>query len=267
MTPKRALVRRHAAFTIVELLVVIAVIAVLAAILLPVFAQAREKARQTNCQAHLKQWALATLMYTEDHDECFPMDLTDTGQPGQLVTMWDAVLIYSRNKQILSCPSESAPTTAGQMQPLLAGLQPSEAPWATSYAPNLALFTDGPDPFLTRVLGIPLPRPRRVTSLADVVRPAETLMWEETRFSNMLLGPVAARHNLMATFAYADGHGKLVACTPSGQNYTDMVGQPQPFYLIGPAAHAYRGMFAAEGLVAEDGRLRYSDGTLIPGAP
>jgi prepilin-type N-terminal cleavage/methylation domain-containing protein/prepilin-type processing-associated H-X9-DG protein len=59
-------------FTLIELLVVIAIIAILAAILFPVFAQAREKARQTTCLSNLKQIGLGAMMYVQDHDETFP---------------------------------------------------------------------------------------------------------------------------------------------------------------------------------------------------
>jgi len=69
---------RHG-FTLIELLVVIAIIAILAAILFPVFAQAREKARQTTCLSNGKQIGLATMMYVNNYDEMFPFQQGATG--------------------------------------------------------------------------------------------------------------------------------------------------------------------------------------------
>src|SRR5215510_8297848 len=66
------LVKRKGGFTLIELLVVIAIIAILAAILFPVFAQAREKARAISCLSNTKQLATAGLMYVQDYDETFP---------------------------------------------------------------------------------------------------------------------------------------------------------------------------------------------------
>src|SRR5438876_843627 len=66
-------IRKPTGFTLIELLVVIAIIAILAAILFPVFAQARDKARGAACHSNAKQQALAIHMYAQDYDETFPM--------------------------------------------------------------------------------------------------------------------------------------------------------------------------------------------------
>ena len=82
-------------FTLIELLVVIAIIAILAAILFPVFAKAREKARQTSCLSNLKQIGLGLLMYIQDYDE-----MTPTGGTYTVLTH-----PYTKNWQIFDCPS------------------------------------------------------------------------------------------------------------------------------------------------------------------
>lgn len=72
---------RTTGFTLIELLVVIAIIAILAAILFPVFAQAREKARQAACMNNLKQIGSATMQYVQDYDETFPVSIWSSTSP------------------------------------------------------------------------------------------------------------------------------------------------------------------------------------------
>ena len=83
---------KNRGFTLIELLVVIAIIAILAAILFPVFATAREKARQTTCASNLKQIGIAFTQYQQDYDECNPMVWIYTGAPsgwGTQTSTWD----------------------------------------------------------------------------------------------------------------------------------------------------------------------------------
>lgn len=103
---------RRNGFTLIELLVVIAIIAILAAILFPVFAKAREKARQAACLNNVKQLGLAIMMYAQDHDET-SVPLSQGGYNGNPRVSWEAMLQpYMKNLNILVCPSKPTFTLA-----------------------------------------------------------------------------------------------------------------------------------------------------------
>jgi len=116
---------RKSAFTLIELLVVIAIIAILAAILFPVFAQAREKARETSCISNMKQIGLALRMYSQDYDETLfasgmlphvtangaPLNYGDAPDGQNIIRMLGGGTIYfltpyTKNQQMFKCPSD-----------------------------------------------------------------------------------------------------------------------------------------------------------------
>jgi prepilin-type N-terminal cleavage/methylation domain-containing protein/prepilin-type processing-associated H-X9-DG protein len=174
------------AFTLIELLVVIAIIAILAAILFPVFAQARESARKASCLSNLRQFATATLMYVQDYDELFPqsaysMDaailIPGTGQ--RVFTVYDATMPYMKNIEILVCPSQrpgidfAGPPPTGILGSI--GLRGSGNFRYSSYAMNFALFQD---PAIPPGLFDNDP----VVALAAISQPVNTTMFFDSRY-------------------------------------------------------------------------------------
>jgi prepilin-type N-terminal cleavage/methylation domain-containing protein/prepilin-type processing-associated H-X9-DG protein len=107
--------KRRRAFTLIELLVVIAIIAILAAILFPVFAQAREAARKASCQSNLKQIASGLQMYIQDYDEMLCPDRINGisgAEPEWRTGVWyNLIQPYVKNEGIFKCPSFNASLT------------------------------------------------------------------------------------------------------------------------------------------------------------
>jgi prepilin-type N-terminal cleavage/methylation domain-containing protein/prepilin-type processing-associated H-X9-DG protein len=119
---------RHSGFTLIELLVVIAIIAILAAILFPVFAKAREKARQTKCLSNQRQIALSIMMYTQDNNEILP--------PANATTLTSSVSVPAG---ILVCPDSTNTNGYGysyglNLSALGAIITPEQTPMTTDAA-------------------------------------------------------------------------------------------------------------------------------------
>lgn len=207
-------------FTLIELLVVIAIIAILAAILFPVFAKAREKARQSSCLSNEKQLVLGMLQYVQDYDERFP----DCRWPNNRAaaspitgastcfTWSECIYPYVKNSQVFVCPSDGTarPTWGGSGS---TGTHPMAV---FSYGRNYGYFETDKDTV------------NAANTLGQFPQPAETIMLMDTTSCNrggpryvrwpgngatsidtqMALRYLAPRHNEGSNFGFFDGHCK-----------------------------------------------------------
>lgn len=184
-------------FTLIELLVVIAIIAILAAILFPVFARAREKARQASCLSNQKQMGLAYTMYAQDFDERGPCA---DYMAGSWRMSWDALLYdYVKNEPIFICPTYGTRKESGCYSRTPMGWLP--------------------------ICGYAFNQDVRQRAIAEIAVPAETIVIAD---SNCKVNPHDGRinfpgepypstyshngvwraHNDGANFAFCDGHVK-----------------------------------------------------------
>jgi prepilin-type N-terminal cleavage/methylation domain-containing protein/prepilin-type processing-associated H-X9-DG protein len=198
---------RKRGFTLIELLVVIAIIAILAAILFPVFAKAREKARQASCQSNLKQIGLACAQYTQDYDEQLtPLGTTPPGYTGYPQTSgwmpWcQLVQPYIKNYQAFICPSDTSNPTPPTPSYAINHFNPGGATGSCSGMASLTF--NGPGNYV---------------ALASCVSPAQTIYFiEDNGYWEMWtmqfhLDPANSmgvhRHNGTENLLFCDGHVK-----------------------------------------------------------
>jgi len=175
--------RKPSGFTLIELLVVIAIIAILAAILFPVFARAREKARQAACQSNLKQITTAYLMYAQDYDETMPPWTVDAcNSQGTGSNFWFKNLYYWIVNPYIKSGVESTSATGGDLKDVWAcpTSKGSLSSFSTSYAYSyIALGGSSMCTGAGLAAGYaPFDGPKYAypASLADLGRPAETIV-------------------------------------------------------------------------------------------
>lgn len=234
---------RRGGFTLIELLVVIAIIAILAAILFPVFAQAREAARKTTCISNCKQLGLGFMMYVQDYDEQFPFVTCGDSYTGGCATWirgslpWTlTVQPYIKNFGLYTCPSDpdkacfSKPDNLGGYGQMLTfvnwpgavpGMQPAELAriFPLSYATNY---------FLSRS-SLGGGAASGTINLAEIQAPAKLMLlseygkgtapWSSTVYGTYYMVPgynaasrwvASKRHQKGRIFAFCDGHAKYV---------------------------------------------------------
>jgi len=192
-------------FTLIELLVVIAIIAILAAILFPVFARAREKARQTSCLSNVKQLQLSILMYVQDYDETFP--LGNNSWDGTWVKWFTLMEPYIKNQQILTCPSRKT-TSPGYGWNIRGGNADSNS--------TTGLYQNNGMGYHFPVGNRDTPTDEHL-SLADIETPAETINIGDLSppYGNNVgylvlysLSYLPELHNGGANYGFVDGHAK-----------------------------------------------------------
>lgn len=164
--------KQRSAFTLIELLVVIAIIAILAAILFPVFAQAREKARQASCLSNEKQLGLAVLQYVQDYDEAYPGGL----QNDWYADSWARVVQpYIKSVDVFRCPDDFGATPSASNTSYASWMGPR-----ISYAVNGLIKWNGTsnqvNGLMTMQQGWIDPNTQ---TLAAVKQPASTIMIAE----------------------------------------------------------------------------------------
>jgi prepilin-type N-terminal cleavage/methylation domain-containing protein/prepilin-type processing-associated H-X9-DG protein len=205
--------RRTRGFTLIELLVVIAIIAILAAILFPVFAQARDKARQASCLSNTKQIATATYMYIQDYDERtmggafvyfgfasggFNM-IDETGRPNNTCCRFTGLHVlgpYVKNTTVFVCPSvtgwDTTNSTTGQYRPIKG-----------SYTTNNSMLGGGDG-----------------VSLADIEFPANAVAFADSR-NPWMDSSVDYKLHCRIGRGMACSDGQAAGCVSCGTNRTD----------------------------------------------
>jgi len=225
---------RKQGFTLIELLVVIAIIAILAAILFPVFAQARAKARQAACLSNNKQLGLALQMYTQDYDETLPPQDHNYNIVG--LNIQNLLNPYAKNMGIWTCPSMNTYKAEGQFgtgtsitdRAYQVFIDGQNRPASIGLNINLFPYGDG-----TQYWGGPgsvadSSKKGVVATLASMARPVDTICFMDSRWPAVSYSynqvavnigiPAKTRHTNTANIVYADGHAKAVTGQPYSGN-------------------------------------------------
>ncbi|MFH1631675.1 MAG: prepilin-type N-terminal cleavage/methylation domain-containing protein [bacterium] len=186
---------RRKGFTLIELLVVIAIIAILAAILFPVFAKAREKARQTSCLSNVKQVTLGFLQYAQDYDEMFPQagaaagDVAIWPNGASGANYWQCrIYPYLKNSQVMNCPSATFSWNGAPSSATPIGMNASLCPCALGTIQNVS----------------------QTALVGDTEGGASYSFFQFWYAGPSTARGLSPRHNEGGNIGFVDGHGKWV---------------------------------------------------------
>jgi prepilin-type N-terminal cleavage/methylation domain-containing protein/prepilin-type processing-associated H-X9-DG protein len=246
------------AFTLIELLVVIAIIAILAAILFPVFAQAREQARRTSCLSNVRQTGLGFAMYTQDYDEMTPSVWENYSQsPVTIEDFWQLLQPYIKSTNLFLCPDYSKVGCGAAEGAIDAAPGARCIGYGSNWGP-MQSFSNGATegglygPFV--LLASQSIYYAQGVSIASIVSPANCYAFGDSSdepWYTVTMGSIlssyandgstistngAMRHGGRFNFAFTDGHAKLVRWQGGLTSGAGFQVYPLPGQSVGPVA-------------------------------
>lgn len=228
---------RRSGFTLVELLVVLGIIALLAALLFPVLAEARTHARTRACISQLRQLGQSTLLYLPDWNDTYPLAGYVSINPQNqrcLMTLYHELVPYIKDKQIVLCPADGDPVDVQAIFSQVMPLCPAMGFRYSSYMANWCVFETGD--LLPGTSHPPIAH-------AQIEFPAETVLYYDAVMVGLptLTPYIQGRHNEQVGANFADGHARLLKSRKGYAQITRGDGKPASNYCLIEVGPYYSG--------------------------